>query len=202
MHSAPPLLIKSRGPKEKLSKWAFNWLWIFLSSCTYSPNYSKVDASNHSVTNYNYSARQMAIGIPNQPKDSMVTTTYEDEENNPPQTNSPHHARYNKPVRLDQPPSPPPGYRKLDTSYIIPNPLVGIFRIFGNAIKNFNDRMEYISPPPYNTGRGYYCYQPTQNSYAAAYQQSLRRHGIYGPRNSMEAQAYAYTQQALNQNRY
>ncbi len=172
--------------------------WTLLASCTYSPNYSKVDASDHSVTNYHYSARQMAVGVPNQAGDSMVSTTYEDEENATSPTTSTQAVRFYKPVPTVQPPSSFPDSQKFDTSYIFPNPFVAIFGIFANAIKNFNDRMEYIATHPYNASRGSYVYQPP--SYATAYQQSLYRHGIYGARNSAEAQAYACTAQALSGN--
>jgi len=60
--------------------------------------------------------------------------------------------------------------------------------------------MEYIATHPYDASRGSYIYQPNRNSYATAYQQSLYRHGIYGPRNSAEAQAYACMAQALSGN--
>ena len=173
---------------------------FLLTSCTYAPNYSKVDSSDHSTKNYHYSARQMAVGLPNQAKDSMVTTTYDDGENTTVELNAP------------QTPPPQPSFeratsntqpsRKFDTSYIFPNPFVGIIGIFANAIKNFNDRMEYVATHPYNYNRGCYVYQPTQDAYITDYQQSLRRHGIYGPQNSLEAQSFYNTAQVLNANRY
>ena len=177
------------------------WVWISLSSCTYSPNYSKVDDSNNSITNYNYSARQMAVGIPNQTGDSMVSTTTEEDENTS-QENTARQPTAYPTTQFERPPSPPSNPRNYDTSYIIPNPFTAIFGIFANAIKNFNDRMEYIATHPYDASRGSYIYQPSQNSYATTYQQSLQRQGIYGPRNSLEAQAYCNTAQALNRNRY
>jgi len=187
--------------KKILAKCMIAWVWISLTSCSYSPNYSKVDASNHSVTNYNYSARQMAVGIPNQAGDSMVSTTTEEGET-PSQEPADIRSTAYPPTRFERPPSPPPSPRKYDTSYIIPNPFTAIFGIFANAIKNFNDRMEYIATHPYDASRGSYIYQPNRNSYATTYQQSLQRQGIYGPRNSLEAQAYCNTAQALNRNRY
>ena len=151
------------------------WIWISLTSCSYSPNYSKVDASNHSITNYNYSARQMAVGIPNHGGDSMVSTTTEEGEDTSQEPTVIQSTAY-PPTRFERPPSSPPSPRKYDTSYIIPN--------------------------PFTASRGSYIYQPNRNSYATTYQQSLQRQGIYGPRNSLEAQAYCNTAQALNRNRY
>jgi len=46
-------------------------LICFLGSCSYAPN--------KSVGTYNYSGRQMAIGVTNPPKDAMVITSVESE---------------------------------------------------------------------------------------------------------------------------
>ena len=48
-----------------------SFLICFLGSCTFAPN--------KSVGTYNYSGRQMAIGVTNPPKDAMVITSVESE---------------------------------------------------------------------------------------------------------------------------
>ena len=173
--------------------------FFLLTSCTYSPNYSKVDASDHSVKNNYYSARQMAVGLPNQQKDSMVITTEEDGENTSqePIQASPH--PYSR-SQFERGTSSPQNSLKYDTSYVAPNPFAAVFGIFSNAIKNFSNRMAYASNrhSVYNTGN--YNYQSPSNSYVGDYQQNLRRHGIYGPQNSLEAQANYNATQALNNN--
>ena len=191
-----------RADKKKiLAMCMIAWVWISLTSCSYSPNYSKVDASNHSVTNYHYSARQMAVGIPNQVGDSMVSTTTEEDENTS-QENTARQPTAYPTTRFERPPSTPSSPRNYDTSYIVPNPFTAIFGIFANAFKNFNDRMEYLATHPYSSSSTYYPTQYSQNGYASTYQQSLRNCGVYGPQNSLESQAYAQTAQALNRNRY
>lgn len=186
--------------KKYLAKCVIVWIWISLTSCTYSPNYSKVDSSNHSITNNNYTARQMAVGLPNQADDSMVSTSTEDGENTSEGPTATQPTTYTPP-QIERSPSPSSNPRSFNTSYVFPNPFVAIVGIFANAIKNFNDRMEYIATHPYNASSSSYIYQPNQNSYARAYQQSLQRRGVYGPQNSLETQAYYNTAQALNRNR-
>jgi len=201
MFSFTPTYIENESLK-KLEKFALSLLWLSLSSCTYSPNYSKVDASNHSVTNYNYSARQMAIGIPNQPRDSMVITTYEDEENGIPHSRTPYPStHFTNPAQIKQPPFPHTDSQKFDTSYIFPNPFIGIIGIFANSIKNFNDRMEHIANNSFQGSSRYFCKSPSSNYTTPSYAHTAQFGTIYGERYYTASNAYPTAAQILNRNR-